>query len=48
MQGANPVTEVTKRPMTVGTHFKNDVCDLIELLESQASKNKLSGPVTCH
>ena len=35
MQGANPVTDITKRPVTVGTHFKNDVCNLIELLQSQ-------------
>ena len=39
-QGANPVTDVTKRPITVGTHFKNDVCDLIELLENQVSAAK--------
>ena len=36
-QGANPVTDVTKRPITVAAHFKNDVCDLIELLENQVA-----------
>lgn len=42
LQGANPVTEITKRPITVGTHFKNDVCDLIELLENQASMSTIN------
>ena len=35
MQGANPITKVTKRPITVGAQFKNDVCELIDLLEHQ-------------
>lgn len=34
-EGANPETDITKRPITAGTHFKNDMCDLVDLLEQQ-------------
>lgn len=35
IQGANPVSNITKMPITVGTQFKNDMVEMVEVLTRQ-------------
>jgi len=41
MKGANPEDEMTKIPITAGTHFKNDMCQLVDLLQKQVREEHL-------
>ena len=40
LKGANPITETTKRPITAGTHFKNEMHSLVEIIEKQVRNIK--------
>lgn len=40
-KGANPITDITKRPTTVGTQFKNDMIELVDTLQKQVKKATL-------
>jgi myosin-1 len=34
-EGANALTDMTKRPITAGSHFKNEMSNLVEIVEKQ-------------
>ena len=39
--GAKSMTEVTKRPITAGTNFKNSIIQLVEKLASKVKYAKI-------
>jgi len=39
--GATPEDKMTQIPITAGTHFKNDMCQLVDLLQKQVMEEHM-------